>query len=341
MTVLKKVDVELVNGPDPFVSPLSTFEKIIGQNTVVKKLNFYVNSHRANTSFPTMLFTGSHGLGKTYVAGLLAENLGRKFLEINCGTVSTTKDFVEDVLISKVLGSKPTTILLDEAHRLSSEVTTLLLSLLATNNNGYNLLDYKGLQIKFDLSKINTVLATTDSFKIFPPLVDRCETIYFQSYDNTEIIQMLKFYLPGVEFIDFSDSELEDLAYACRGRGRDAYALAQKIKRVCAGVKKFRKADWALLKTIFNVHPLGLNDQEVSLLRVIRIEGVVSAANIATRMMVREDNISDEIEIRPKELWLVSNTSRGRVLTAQGEDYFTNLLKETKQESESLVKRTI
>lgn len=332
METPKKVKLGLISGEDqPILNP--TFDGIIGQEEVVRKLRFYLNSHRPNLAFPSMLFTGSHGLGKTYVAKILAANMGRRFLEINCATIGTTKDFIDIILFQKIMGLKPVTVLFDEAHKLSSEITTLLLSLMSPSEKGFNILEYEGWEICYDLTKINTILATTDSFKIFPPLINRCETIYFRSYSNTELIAMLKYYLPEIDLSSFSNAELEDLAFACRGRGRDTYGFAQKIKRQCMNEKRFTSKEWKQLKDIFGIAPMGLTSQELTLMRIVRSAGVISCANIATRMMVGEDNIAEEIEVRPKELWLINNTPRGRVLTKRGEEYFTTFLNESLTQS--------
>lgn len=333
MDAKDKATFKLITGED---SPIenTSFSGIVGQEAVVRQLRFYLNSHRPNVVFPSLLFTGSHGLGKTYVAKILAHNMKRRFLEINCATLGSTKDFIEYVLLEKVMGMKPVTVLFDEAHKLSSEVTTLLLSLLASNGKGINTLEYRGWEICYDLTKINTVFATTDSFKIFPPLVNRCKSIYFKSYSNPELITMLKFYLPDIELSGFSSEDFEDLAYACRGRGRDTYELAENIKRSCMESKKFTLAQWHDLKDIFSINPMGLNAQELTLMRIIRAAGVISCSNIAARMMIGEENVSEEIEIRPKELWLIDNTSRGRTLTSRGEEYFSNFLHETVQQSQ-------
>lgn len=333
----EKIQLQLINGQD-IIPEHYSFDNIIGQESVIKKLRFYLDSHKPGLFFPSMLFTGSHGLGKTYTAKVLAANMGRRFVEINCATLGPAKDFIETILLDRVMGMKPVTVLFDEAHKLSSEITTLLLSLLAPNNNGINILEYKGWQISYDLAKANVIFATTDSFKIFPPLVNRCETIYFKSYNNVELINMLRFYLPEIDLSRFTNANLEDLAYACRGRGRDTYALAQKIKRQCVSGKPFTVNKWNELKDIFGIYPMGLNAQELNLMRIIRTAGAISCSNIATRMMVGEENISEEIEIRPKELWLINNRPRGRVLTEKGEEYFKNLIKETNAQSEEALK---
>jgi Holliday junction resolvasome RuvABC ATP-dependent DNA helicase subunit len=307
---------------DKEVKPKNDFNRIIGQEDIKNKISFFLNSNSLDAPMPTLFFTGSHGLGKTYMAETLAYNLGRKFIEINSKTIETAKDLIEGILIDKVLGSEQITILFDEAHGLNNTITTLLLSILSPNSSNRNYIEYKGLKIIFDLTKVNTIFATTDSYKVFPALVNRCEVMYFGPYSNKDLIEMLEMYLPSIKL----DADKEDLAYACRGRGRDTFALSQKIKRYCATQNKsnITQDDWKSIKEIFGYNNLGLNNQELNLIRIIGSAGIISCSGIASKMMVSEETIEAEIETRPRELGLIINSSRGRQLTKEGKEYLKN-----------------
>jgi len=302
---------------------IKVFDGIIGQQDVCKKLSFFVKSHSNETPLPTFLFTGSQGLGKSYMAKKVAESMGREFIDINCGTINTSKDFVEKVLRDRVSGAIPKTVLLDEAHKLSTEITTMLLTMLNPNSSNINLLSYEGRTIEYDLSKINTILATTDAYRIFKPLLNRCVEIYFQLYSNEELCRILEFYLPDITL----SCDREDLAYACRGRARDAYVLSQNIRRYCSmdSIRVFSDSSWNKVKEIFGIHEWGLTNQEVKLMKEISSSSPISSANLAIKMGVSVANIESELEIRPRELNLLDSTSRGRVLTPKGETYLINV----------------
>ena len=128
----------LISGSGITTVDASVFDTMIGQEEARKKLKFYVQSHSPHTPFPTLLFSGSQGLGKTHMAEKVAEALGRDYIEVNCGSVTTARDLIKGVLLNKVAGERPKTILLDEAHRLSSEVTTELLTILNPNKDHTN-----------------------------------------------------------------------------------------------------------------------------------------------------------------------------------------------------------
>jgi Holliday junction resolvasome RuvABC ATP-dependent DNA helicase subunit len=229
------------------------------------------------------------------------------------------QDLVEGVLIGKVAGDTPKTILMDEAQKLSTEVTTGLLTLLNPNATNKNVLAYKNWLVEYNFARINMIFATTDAYKIFRPLVNRCEEVYFHIYTNKELFDILSMYLPGIKIV----CDKTDIAYACRGRARDAFLLAQKIQRYCnkEGIKVFAKDDWNEVKDIFGIHPLGLKTEEVTLLKIISESEQISSTNLAVRMGVNVQNIESEIEIRPRELGLIESGTRGRILTDKGVEY--------------------
>ena len=47
---------------------ISHIENVIGQEEAKRKLSFFAKSHCKETPFPTLLFTGSQGLGKTFMS---------------------------------------------------------------------------------------------------------------------------------------------------------------------------------------------------------------------------------------------------------------------------------
>ena len=295
------------------------FEGIIGQQSVLNKLQFFIETHSSLTPFPNMVFTGSHGLGKSYIARKISNSLNRKFIEINCGNINSDKDFVEDILLKQAVGEEEVILFLDESHELSKEITTILLTLLNPSSSMINELHYKGWNLVYDMSKINVIFATTDAHKMFKPLLNRCERIYFESYSNEDLINMISMYCPNVHIV----CDKMDISDACRGRGRDAFVLSQKINRylIKNGTNILNEKGWDIIKNIFEIYPKGLNKQEVELMELISDNMPISSANLALMMMVNSDNIESEIEVRPRELGLIASTTRGRILADKGKKY--------------------
>jgi Holliday junction DNA helicase RuvB len=300
---------------------LSHFNSFIGQESVIKKVSFFAKSSSVRIPFPTLLLTGSHGLGKTYLSKKIADSLGRKFIVVNCGAIKTKEDFMKEVMLRI---SSPSTILFDESHTLSKEITTLLLTILNPGGKNENNFTYEGNTFIFDFKYINVIFATTDAHMMFKPLKNRCHQVYFSPYSNEELVNVLKFYLGDIEL----KCNLEEVADACRSRARDAFLLSQNIKRfknIAALKDEVSESDWANIKSIFDISPKGLRREELNLLKAIKNLGPISCANLAKRLMVNENNIEKEIEVRLRELGFVKSTSKGREITSQGKNYLQKL----------------
>lgn len=315
--------LHLIQNEVSFETNTSILKNIVGQNEAIKKLMFFVKSHSPATPIPTFLFTGSQGLGKTYTAEKMAKAMGRQFIEVNCANIQTDKEFIEGILIDLVAGDTPKTLLLDEAHCLSSKVTNTLLTLLNPNSSNKNHLDYKGWLVEYDFSKINIIFATTDSYRMAPALLNRCTEIYFHLYSNPELYKILKSYMKEISI----KCNRKDISWACRGRGRDTFVLSTYIQRYCSmeNTKILDVKGWTAVKEIFDIYPLGLNAQEIKLLKLLSKHSPLSCHNIAIRLGVNERNVESELEIRPRELGFIENTSRGRKLSKEGKKYLEKI----------------
>jgi Holliday junction DNA helicase RuvB len=299
------------------ISRFIKMDGIIGQEDVMKKLNFFIMN--GGSYIPTLLFAGSHGLGKTYIAKKFAHALNRKYVEINCVSITSVDEFMAYLLQNIPL--EGATVLLDEAHALRNDIATLLLSILNPTLNNKNHVQYGDCNIEFNLNDINFILATTDGFDVLAPLKNRCQPVYFSSYNKLDILEMLKLYLSGVIF----ECDKDDLVYACRGRGRDTFTLSNNLRRYLGNNKILTDEGWKEFKDIFSIYPHGLNKEEFELLKVIQENQPISSSNAALLLMVNEKNIKEELEIRLKELNFVKNTTRGRVLTSKGEEYLKGI----------------
>ena len=116
----------------------------------------------------------------------------------------------------------------------------------------------------------------------------------------------------------------DDLADACRSRARDAFLLSQNILRYIrmTGATTLTEVEWNAIKQIFSISHKGLTQEEVALLKVVRDFGPMSCSSLAVKLMVNEENVKSELEVRLKELGLIENTTQGRQITSKGIEYF-------------------
>lgn len=158
---------------------------------------------------PILLFVGLAGSGKTTFAKSIAEALGRKFIRIPFGGLSSALDLrglskvqpeAEPGQIVKALrrvNSKNPVILLDELDRVSPEargaIMGVLLELLDPEQNA-NFVDHY-IDCPFDLSSVIFVTTANNTTNISTAVMDRLEVIQMPSYTDQEKITIAKNYI--------------------------------------------------------------------------------------------------------------------------------------------------
>ena len=169
------------------------FAKLVGQDSVKRKLQFYLDAYNNTNTFPFLNFIGAKGLGKTEFVRELGnhitskEGVRRPFVEINCSILRTGAQFFEAIYINHIL-DKEVTIFFDEAHALPKDLVMAFLSIFNSEKGNKRYFNYKESVLEFDLEKISFFFATTESDKIFAPLRDRLTIIDFDNYTTINYI---------------------------------------------------------------------------------------------------------------------------------------------------------
>ncbi len=158
---------------------------------------------------PSLFFVGLVGTGKTTFAMSVAEALGRKFVRIPFGGLSSALDLrgqsktspeAEPGMLIRGLrkaGSRNPVILLDELDRISPEarasIMGLLIELLDPEQNAA-FTDYF-IDYPFDLSQILFIATANNTNDIPTAVLDRLELIQMPSYTDSEKITIAKDYV--------------------------------------------------------------------------------------------------------------------------------------------------
>ncbi len=158
---------------------------------------------------PILFFVGLAGTGKTTFAISIAEALGRKFVRIPFGGLSSALDLrgqsktspeAEPGMVIRSLrraGSKNPVVLLDELDRITPEsraaIMGVLLELLDPEQNS-SYLDYF-IDYPFDLSQVLFVATANNTNNISTAVMDRLEVIQMPSYTDEEKITIAKNYV--------------------------------------------------------------------------------------------------------------------------------------------------
>jgi len=150
-----------------------TFQEFIGQNHLVGKQGIIPKLLKGE-SFPSIIFWGPPGVGKTTLARLIAKNLKTDFFEFSAVNTST-KDIEKIIPEKNQLKFSSPVLLIDEIHRFN-----------------------KVQQDKFlpHIEKGDMILigATTEnpSFEMIGPLLSRCRVLVLEQLDEKELGQIIK-----------------------------------------------------------------------------------------------------------------------------------------------------
>lgn len=158
---------------------------------------------------PVLFFIGLAGTGKTTLAKSVAESLGRKFVRIPFGGLSSALDLrgqsktspdAEPGMVIKAIrraGVKNPVILLDELDRITPEsrasIMGVLIELLDSEQNA-TFTDYF-LDYPFDLSQVLFIATANNTNNISTAVMDRMEVIQMPSYTDEEKIMIGKIFV--------------------------------------------------------------------------------------------------------------------------------------------------
>jgi DNA polymerase-3 subunit gamma/tau len=208
----------------------STFDELIGQDTITQTLSLALDSNRLSHAY---LFSGLRGSGKTSTARIFAkaliceEGMSHKPCGVcqNCVLAAQSRhmDIVEmDAASSRKIDDirdlieqtkyKPSSarykiFIIDEVHMLTKEAFNALLKTLEEPPS----------YVKF-------ILATTDPLKLPATILSRTQHFRFKSIATNKIIEHLSHIL-NLEKIEYETDALEILARSGNGSLRDTLTL--------------------------------------------------------------------------------------------------------------------
>lgn len=286
------------------------FAKLVGQDSVKRKLQFYLDAYNKTRTFPFLNFIGAKGLGKTEFVRELGnhicsiEGVRRPFIEINCSILRTGSQFFEAVYINHIL-DKEVTIFFDEAHALPKDLVMAFLTIFNSEKSNKRYFNYKESVLEFDLEKVNFFFATTESDKIFAPLRDRLTIIDFDNYSTEELKQIFINNLPDV---NFDNDALEKLAVTSRGNARNCVLRAKEVNIYCSryNIQHFTIQHANNICHILDILPLGLNKIEMSILKILRREGRCTLNMLAAKTGLSRTSIQKDHESYLLKMHLIS-----------------------------------
>jgi Holliday junction resolvasome RuvABC ATP-dependent DNA helicase subunit len=306
---------------------MNYFDEMIGQPKTKSVLGFYIDAFEKTEILPHMFIVGQRGQGKTMLATQVAKNLRSKslgkvkpMLTINCSTLKNVRQFIEDIVLQYVR-DQHITLFFDEVHEMPVPIQTCLLTVLNPNKHNMNTLRFEDYHIEFDFTKISFIFATTDPQRVITPLKDRCRMIHMEEYQYDELGEIVK---NNSEDLEFDEETLRDIASVCRGNARNATLMAKDNILQFARRHNVSYVDmniWGRIKSVLGILPLGLENTELQILKVLKERNICSLTNISAVTGLSTQALRAEFELYPLKHNLMEIAQGGRRLTKQGREY--------------------
>ena len=297
----------------------------IGQEKVKKNLKVYIEAAKQRKeSLDHVLLYGPPGLGKTTLAGIIANEMGVN-LKVTAGPAIEKPGEMAAILNNLQEGD---ILFVDEIHRLNRQVEEVLYP--AMEDYVIDIIIGKGAtarSIRIDLPKFTLVGATTRAGMLSAPLRDRFGVVNrLEFYTTDELLQIIKG-SAGKLNVEIDDEGARELARRSRGTPRLANRLLKRV-RDFAQIKYDGKitrevTDFAL--DLLEVDKLGLDntDRQIIMTLINNFNGgPVGLDTLAVSVGEDSGTLEDVYEPYLVQNGLILRTPRGRVASDEAYRHF-------------------
>ena len=300
------------------------FNEYIGQREAKDNLNIYIQATKQRgEALDHVLLYGPPGLGKTTLAGIIANELGVNFRITSGPAIEKAGDLA--AILTNL--DEHDVLFIDEIHRLSRSVEEVLYS--AMEDYALDIIIGKGpsaRSVRIDLPKFTLVGATTRAGALAAPLRDRFGIVSRLEYYKQEALEFIVTRAADILNIGIEQAGASEIARRSRGTPRIANRLLKRVRDfaqvVGNGVITADIADEALKR--LHVDKMGLDRIDRRVLKCI-IEnydgGPVGIETIAAAVSEERDTIEDVYEPYLMQLGFLGRTPRGRVATKLAYDH--------------------
>ena len=301
-----------------------TLDEYIGQDVLKENLKVFIHAaKKRNESLDHVLLYGPPGLGKTTLAFIIANEMGRNIRVTSGPSIERAGDLAA-ILSTLEAGD---VLFIDEIHRLPKQVEEVLYP--AMEDFSIDVVvgkDSAVRSIRLELPPFTLVGATTRAGDISSPLRDRFGIISKLEYYNQSQLQQIIARTSKVYDTYIDENAVSELAKRSRGTPRIANRLFRRVMDFAEvlneGIIDIDICNTALDK--LKVDKLGLDDVDHRYLRGI-IEkfkgGPVGVEALANSIAEETTTLEDVYEPYLLQIGFIQRTSRGRVATEKAYEH--------------------
>ena len=293
----------------------------IGQKGVKENLKIFIEAaRRRGEPLDHVLFYGPPGLGKTTLAGIIANELGVN-IKITSGPAIERAGDLAAILTNL---EENDVLFIDEIHRLNRSVEEVLYS--AMEDYALDIIIGKGpsaRSIRLDLARFTLIGATTRAGSLSAPLRDRFGVISkFELYTVEELAEIIR-RNARILGVTADEDSLVEMAKRSRGTTRVANRMLKRI-RDFSQVKGNGIIDMEITREALEalgVDELGLErlDREILSGIIERFNGgPVGIDTIAASIGEERVTIEDVYEPYLIQTGLLYRTQKGRMVSPAG-----------------------